>query len=140
MTEAITLIITACLVSLLRKLLPSIDGPARVGAALVAAGMAVTLGTEYGPALLAMLPPVVGTVGKVLLGAFVAMGGVELLRSFASKVDIDQRTMAAARQSTTYDVAINTREAEAALDKLGAKARETAQAVAAVGVVTSREP
>ena len=93
MQETITLIITACLVSLLRKLVPSIDGPARVGAALVAAGMAVTLGAEYGPALLALLPPVVGTVGKVLLGAFVAMGGVELLRSFASKVDIDQRTV-----------------------------------------------
>jgi hypothetical protein len=91
MQEAIITIITACLVSLMRKLVPSIDGPARVGAALVAAGMAVTIGAEYGPALLAMLPPVVGTVGKVLLGAFVAMGGVELLRSFASKVDIDAR-------------------------------------------------
>jgi len=91
MTEAITVIITACLVSLMRKLVPSIDGPARVGAALVAAGMFVALGAEYGPALLAMLPPVVGTVGKVLLGAFVAMGGVELVRSFASKVDIDAR-------------------------------------------------
>jgi hypothetical protein len=37
MQETITLLIAACLVSLLRKLLPSIDGPARVGAALVAA-------------------------------------------------------------------------------------------------------
>jgi hypothetical protein len=55
--------------------------------------MAVTIGAEYGPAMLALLPPVVGTVGKVLLGAFVAMGGVELLRSFASRVDIDARSV-----------------------------------------------
>lgn len=140
MTEALTVLVSACLVALVRRAFPRIDGPLLVGLSLAVAGGLVSLALSYAPALLAMLPPVVASAIVGAVGSFVAMGGVELLRSFAGRVDIDQRSLVAARQSTTYDVAIRTGEAEAALDRLGAKARETARAVASVGVVTSREP
>jgi hypothetical protein len=74
MTEALTVLVSACLVALVLRAFPRIDGPLLVGLSLAVAGGLVSLALSYAPALLAMLPPVVGTVGKVLLGAFVAMG------------------------------------------------------------------
>src|SRR5574343_185339 len=84
----LTAAIAACLVALARKAFPRIDGPALVGAALSVAGALVATALHYAPLLLALLPPAVSAALVGALGSFVAMGGVELLRSMASKVRI----------------------------------------------------
>lgn len=92
MTEALTILVSACLVAIVRKSVPQLDGPRLVGAALAVAGALVSVALHYAPMLLAMLPPAVSAAIVGALGSFVAMGGVELLRSFASRVNVDLRS------------------------------------------------
>lgn len=88
----LTAAIAACLVAIVRRAFPRIDGPRLVGLALVVAGGLVSLALSYAPALLAMLPPAVSAAIVGALGSFVAMGGVELLRSLAPGVSVDLRS------------------------------------------------
>ena len=92
MHEALTVLVSACLVALIRRAVPRIDGPALVGLSLAVAGGLVSLALSYAPALLAMLPAPVSAAIVGALGSFVAMGGVELLRSMAPGVSVDLRS------------------------------------------------
>ena len=85
---AITAVVAACLVALVRKAVPRIDGPRLVGLALVVAGSLVGTALHYLPTLLALLPPWASALLVGAASSFVAMGGVELLRSMGSRVNV----------------------------------------------------
>lgn len=89
---AITAVVAACLVALVRKAVPRIDGPALVGLSLAVAGGLVSLALHYAPLVLALLPAPVSAAIVGAVGSFVAMGGVELLRSLAPGVSVDLRS------------------------------------------------
>ena len=85
--------IAACIVAAVRKLAPRIDGvPLVLGAAAIA-GAIVASALQWGPLVLAWLEanPAVGVPVLGAVSGFVALGGVELVRSIVGGVTIDAR-------------------------------------------------
>lgn len=111
--------IAACLVALIRKFKFAewIDGPVLVWLSHSVAAVFVALALFYVPQLLALLPMPVAAAIVAALSSPVALGAVELLRSMASKVDIDQRTMASKAAGADYEMVIKV-DAEDAIAKL----------------------
>ena len=90
-------LLTGCIVAVLRRIAPRIDGPWLVAVAAVPAGAAVAAALQWWPVVSVWLDahPIVGVPLYGAAAAFLAMGGLDLLRSIAAQAgsyDIDART------------------------------------------------